>query len=292
MTRRLPSTSALLALEAAARHQSFAKAAQELALSEGAISRQIAKLEDFIGVRLFHRVGNRVELSAPGASYAARMRTALADIERHTRQLMSDTQGMTSLEIGVIPTLASRWLIPRLARFRERHPDIEVNLRERTQPFSLEESDLHAAINYEHPTWQSMKVQSLFEEPVVAVCHPRLADSVAHNMPLLHKHKSPYGWDRYAQLANLQLPGISAGPTYDRYALLIEAAKAGIGMALVPRLYVEQELKEGRLSAPWPTFTQLSERYVLVTRPAAQRPPALEKFERWLIEEGASHLPA
>lgn len=286
MTRRLPSTSALLALEAAARHQSFARAAQELSLSEGAISRQIAKLEQFLGVRLFLRVGNRVELSSAGTRYAAQMRTLLADMERHTRQVMSEASAGTALEIGVIPTLASRWLIPRLARFRQRHPDIEINLRERTQPFILEDSDLHAAINYDHPIWRSMQVQPLFEAPMVAVCHPRLADEVHARMPLLHKHGSPYGWSRYAELAGMALPSATTGPVYDRYALLIEAAKAGFGMALVPRRYVEDELAEGRLSAPWPTLPQLSERYVLVTRPAAESPPALATFTRWLLAEG------
>lgn len=288
MSRRLPSTSALLALEAAARHQSFARAAQELSLSEGAISRQIAKLEAFLGVRLFHRVGNRVELSGPGASYAAQMRTALADIERHTRQVMLETPGSTALEIGVIPTLASRWLIPRLARFRQLHPEIEINLRERTQPFTLEDSGLHAAINYDHPIWYSMRVQPLFEEPMVAVCHPCLADEAPERMPLLHKHESPFGWARYAELANMALPAAATGPIYDRYALLIEAAKAGIGMALVPQRYVESDVEEGRLSAPWPTLPQLSERYVLVTRPVAEPPPALAAFERWLVVEGTA----
>lgn len=288
MTRRLPSTSALLALEAAARHQSFAKAAQELALSEGAISRKIAKLEQFLGVRLFHRVGNRVELAEPGARYAAQMRKALADIERHTRQVMSDTSGRSSLEIGVIPTLASRWLIPRLAGFRQRHPDIEINLRERTEPFSLEDSGLHAAINYDHPIWQPMQVQPLFDEPVVAVCHPHLADETPGRMPLLHKPASTNGWARYAELTGLALPGDATGPIYDRYALLIEAAKAGLGMALVPRRYVEEDLQAGRLAAPWPTPGQLSERYVLVTRPSDVAHPALATFTRWLIEEGAT----
>ncbi|WP_065761698.1 LysR substrate-binding domain-containing protein [Pseudomonas defluvii] len=285
MSRRLPSIPALLALEAAARHQSFAKAAQELSLSEGAISRQIGKLEEFLGVRLFNRAGNRVELSSPGMSYAAQIRTALADIERHTRQVMTDAQGSTSLEIGVIPTLASRWLIPRIAQFRERHPDIEINLRERTQPFSLEESDLHAAINYDHPIWHSMRVQPLFEAPMVAVCHPQLADEASERMPLLHKHASPFSWTRYSMLSGLPLCAAPAGPTYDRYALLIEAAKAGIGMALVPHRYVEEELHGRQLVAPWPAIAELCERYVLVTRPDTGITPALTKFERWLIDE-------
>lgn len=285
MSRRLPSTAALLALEAAARHQSFAKAAQELSLSEAAISRQIAKLEEFLGMRLFHRVGNRVELSAHGAGYASQIRASLADIERHTLQLIAGSRGITSLEIGVIPTLASRWLIPRLTRFQERHPEIEINLRERTHPFSLEESGLHAAINFDYPIWHTLKVQPLFAEPMVAVCHPRLASQSPQSMPLLHKLASPYTWPRYAALAGLPLSSDPAGPTYDRYALLIEAAKAGIGMALVPGRYVEEELQGGKLVAPWPAIAELCEHYVLVTRPDMETSSALEKFERWLLEE-------
>lgn len=285
MTRRLPSTTALVALEAAARHLSFAKAAQELALSEGAISRQIAKLEAALGVRLFNRVGNRVELSAAGAGYAAQMRTALADIERHTQQLIAQARGTTALEIGVIPTLAGRWLIPLLARFRERHPEIQVNLRERTQPFALEDSGLHAAINYEHSAWQSLRVQRLFETQLVAVCHPRLAAHPPASLPLLHKRESAHSWSRYAALTGLPLGVQTTGPTYDRYSLLIEAAKAGFGMALVPRRYIEEDLASGRLQAPWPVMPELRERYVLVTRAAESVDPTLALFERWLLEE-------
>lgn len=288
MSRRLPSTAALLALEAAARHQSFARAAQELSLSEGAISRQIAKLEDFLGVRLFHRVGNRVELSTAGAGYATQMRTLLADIERHTRQLTQRASADSALEIGVLPTLASRWLIPRLVHFRQLHPDIQINLRERTQPFSLADSELHAAIHHAHLDWPGMQVQALFEEPLIAVCHPQLAARPAGQMPLLHKHESPFGWARYAELSALALAHTDQGPVYDRYALLIEAAKAGIGMALVPRRYVEQDLADGRLSAPWPVLAELAERYVLVTRPNAESPPALPLFQAWLLEQSAA----
>lgn len=288
MTRRLPSITTLLALETAARYQSFARAAQELSLSEGAVSRQIAKLEDLLGTRLFKRAGNRVVLSAAGARYASQMRTVLADIERHTRQLMAEAQGTTSLEIGVIPTLASRWLIPGLVRFRARHPNIEINLRERTQPFSFEESGLHAAINYDHPVWHSMRVQLLFEERMIAVCHPHLAKRAPASVPLMHKLDSTNSWARYAALSGLPLCSGLAGPTYDRYALLIEAVKAGLGMALVPKRYVEEDLTAGKLEAPWPEVPELRERYVLVTRPCEETAPALASFERWLIEEAQS----
>ncbi len=284
MTRRLPGTTALLALEAAARHQSFARAAQELSLTEGAISRQIAKLESQLGVRLFHRVGNRVELSEPGARYAADMREALDLIERKTRQLIAEARSDAALEIGVIPTFASRWLIPRMARFHERHPQIRVNLRERTEPFELADSALHAAINIEHPTWSGLRVQPLFQAPLLAVCHPDLAARPPGKVPLLHKHEDGEQWTEYARQSGIDLPNVDGGPRYDRFSLLIDAARAGMGMALVPRLYVEDDLHAGRLRAPWPEVQCLSERYVLVSR-AGDPCPALALFQDWLFEE-------
>jgi len=286
VTRRLPSTTALLALEAAARHQSFARAAQELSVTEGAISRQIAKLESQLGVRLFQRSGNRVELSEPGARYAADMREALDLIERKTRQLQADSRPDTALEIGVIPTLASRWLIPRMARFHQRYPQVRINLRERTEPFDLAASGLHAAINVEHPAWSGLPVQPLFQAPLLAVCHPDLAARAPGEMPLLHKYDNGEQWSDYARHSAIDLPQAQSGPRYDRFSLLIDAARSGMGMALVPRLYVEEDLDQGRLNAPWPQVGQLSERYVLV-EPLAGQNPALDLFRHWLLEQSA-----
>lgn len=285
MTRRLPSTTALLAFESAARHESFARAAHELSLTEGAISRQVAKLEDFLGVRLFHRVSNRVELSAPGTRYANEVRELLERLERQTRQFMTDAQGNQTLELGVIPTMASRWLIPRITGFHKRHPDIEINLRARTQPFALNDSELHAAISIEHPAWIGMQVQPLFQEPLIAVCHPTLVHHTPAHIPLLHKHGVGERWAQYASLSGMNLPNTTSGPNYDRYSLLIEAARSGIGMALVPRLYVEEDIILGRLSSPWPGVPELAERFVLVTRPDTLAMPAIEAFREWLLDE-------
>ncbi|KAF1072126.1 MAG: Glycine cleavage system transcriptional activator [Pseudomonas citronellolis] len=287
MTRRLPSTTTLLALETAARHQSFARAAQELALSEAAISRQIGKLESTLGVRLFLREGNRVVLTPAGARYADGIREALARIERETRQLQEPASGRATLEIGVVPTMASRWLIPRMARFHQRHPEIAVNLHERTRPFDLAGSNLHAAIAFDHPEWSALAVEALFETPLLPVCHPDLAGQPAARVPLLQKLESPYGWTQYAQASGVSLPTPQAGLRYDRYALLIEAARAGIGMALVPRQYIEDDLASGRLCAPWPLAPALAERYVLVSQ--SDSSSALQHFRHWLLEEAAEH---
>ncbi|WP_236772253.1 LysR family transcriptional regulator [Agrobacterium tumefaciens] len=146
MRRKIPSNSALMAFEASARHGSFARAADELALSEGAISRQIGRLEAFLGVTLFGRVGNRVRLLPNGERYAAQVRETLDRLERDSQYLMGLPSEGATLDIATIPTFAARWLIPRLARFREKHPNIIVHLAERMEPFVLAESGFDAAM--------------------------------------------------------------------------------------------------------------------------------------------------
>ena len=131
MRRKIPSNSALMAFEAAARHGSFARAADELALTEGAISRQIARLEAFLGVPLFERIANRVRLVPNGVRYATQVREVLDRLERDSQYLMGQPVDGGSLEIATIPTFATRWLIPRLKQFNEQHPDITVHLAER-----------------------------------------------------------------------------------------------------------------------------------------------------------------
>ena len=127
MRRKIPSNSALQAFEAAARHGSFARAAAELALTEGAISRQIAKLEAFLGMALFERVGNRVRLAPSGVRYAAQVREILDRLERESQYLMGQPAGAESLNLAVIPTFATHWLIPRLKRFQQANPHITLH---------------------------------------------------------------------------------------------------------------------------------------------------------------------
>ncbi len=137
MRRKIPSNTALMAFEAAARHGSFARAADELSLTEGAISRQIGRLEAFLGVTLFERIGNRVRLLPHGERYAIQVRELLDQLDRDSQYLMGQPADGASLDIAVLPTFAMRWLIPRLPRFRQQHPRISVHLAERADPFAL-----------------------------------------------------------------------------------------------------------------------------------------------------------
>lgn len=296
MRRRIPSHSALMAFEAAARHGSFTHAADELALTEGAISRQIGRLEAFLGVTLFERVGNRVRLLPNGERYAGQVREALERLERDSNYLMGQPADGASLDIAILPTFATRWLIPRLGRFTARYPNVTVHLAERMEPFVLAGSGFDAAIHFEHPAWAGMRTYRLLHEVLVPVCHParmegRDAATALDALPRLHRRQNPEAWRLYAEESGVRLSNPAIGPRYDLHAMLIEAALAGLGVALVPRLYVEAELANGRLVAPWPEGRSISKTFCLVLpEPVRLSDGPLQTFADWILEEAKGRL--
>lgn len=295
--RKIPSHSALMAFEAAARHGSFARAADELALTEGAISRQIGRLEVFLGVTLFERVGNRVRLLPNGARYAVQVRETLDRLERDSQYLMGQPSDGASLDIATIPTFATRWLIPRLARFRDLHPNIIVHLAERMEPFVLAGSGFDAALHFEHPAWTGMRTHRLLHETLVPVCHPALLGKgeggvSLDKLPRLHRRQNPDAWERYAQETGIVLTNVAVGARYDLHSMQIEAALAGLGIALVPRLYIEKELAEGRLVAPWPDSQSISKTFCLILpEPLRLSEGPIQLFAKWLLTEARSSNP-
>lgn len=291
MRRKIPSHSALMAFEAAARHGNFARAADELALTEGAISRQIGRLEAFLGVVLFERVGNRVRLLPNGERYAAQVRETLDRLERDSQYLMGQPSDGASLDIAVLPTFATRWLIPRLKRFQERHPNITVHLAEKMEPFVLASSGFDAAIHFEHPAWTGMRTHRLLHEVLVPVCHPALLDgkdavTALDTLPRLHRRQNPDAWHYYAEETGITLTNPAIGGRFDLHAMLIEATLAGLGVALVPRLYVQSELADGRLTAPWPEGTSISKTFCLVLpEPIRLSEGPVQAFAQWIVDE-------
>ncbi|MFM0285816.1 LysR substrate-binding domain-containing protein [Paraburkholderia megapolitana] len=294
MRRKIPSNSALMAFEAAARHGSFARAAEELALTEGAISRQIGRLEAFLNVTLFERVGNRVRLAPNGTRYAVQVRETLDRLERDSLYLMGQPIEGASIDIAAIPTFATRWFIPRLKRFQDKHPNITVHIAERMEPFLLAGSGFDAAIHFENPAWAGMHLHHLLEEVLVPVCSPALlagtnANVSLDDLPRLHRRQNPDAWQLYAQEVGIELTNSAVGARYDLHSMLIEAALSGLGVALVPRLYVEAELEEGRLVAPWPDGKAITKNFCLVLpEPIELSEAPVQAFARWILEEARS----
>jgi LysR family glycine cleavage system transcriptional activator len=167
---KIPNMGALLAFEAAARHESFTHAARELFLTESAVSRQINTLESNLGVRLFVRVKQRVVLTKAGKVYSAQVRRSLEQLDRDTLSIIAHGSGGGYLELAVLPTFASQWLIPRLAAFNTQYPDVRVNMGVRTGTFPFADTHFEAAIHYGKPTWPGTSADFLFSEEVVPVC--------------------------------------------------------------------------------------------------------------------------
>ncbi len=296
MRRKIPSTAALSAFESAARHQSFTKAADELALTQSAVCRQIGALEEFLGVKLFRRSRRGVLLTDAGATYSRQVTARLDEVERDTLDLMAKGGQGGVLELGVVPTFAIKWLMPRLALFAQAHPDITVNLSARTRPFLFDETQFDAAIHAGTAAWPGTEGVFLMRENLVAVCRPELiapratiAASGWQRLTLLQQSTRPYGWRDWFASRGMRVDGDMAGPRYELYSMAAEAALQGMGVALIPRLLVEDELRRGALIQV-ARHEYLSDRsYYLIYPEHNADHAALGVFRVWLEEQAREY---
>lgn len=167
------------------------------------------------------------------------MREILGRLEQESLRLLAQPDDGGILELAVIPTFASRWLIPRLNRFQKLHPNIILNLSERTKPFPMSGSGFDAVVHFNHPAWVGHEVRPLFEENLIPVCRPGLIDEYASGVSplvLLHKRNTPSAWRDYVNSIDLPIVNAVAGPRFDLFSMLIDAALAGLGVALVPKV--------------------------------------------------------
>lgn len=295
MRRKIPGIETLIAFETAARHQSFTRSADELALTQSAVGRQIACLEEYLGVALFNRVKKRLSLTDVGRVYAAQIRAHLERIERDTLAAMAHGGAGGILEIAVIPTFATRWLIPRLPRFYAQHSDITLNLTTRAEPFLFDDTPFDAAIHFGKPVWPGAVTQHLFGEEMTPVCSPallggrsRIPASELANFTLLHQSARADAWRQWFAAAGIENPDCMKGQRYELFSMLVEAARAGLGVALVPRFFVSSELASGELQIPCDLSLRNEKAYYLVLPEAKQNCPLLAKFSTWLLQT-ASH---
>lgn len=294
MKRKIPSTVALSLFESAARHESFARAAAEMFLTESAVSRQIAVLESFLGVKLFSRGKKQVVLTDAGRLYARNIRGNLDEIELHTKSLMQHKGAGGVLELAVIPTFASRWLLPRLHDFMKKHPGITVNLSERAEPFTFRGTNLDAALHFDDPVWDGVEKIHLFEEEVVPVLSPNHFDiaklktpSRLAALPLLHKRTRPEAWQRWFEAAGSQQVVPPPAMSFELYAMVIDAARAGLGVGMVPRFYVQEDVERGTLVVPFDISLKHEKRYCLVYPEHKRDSPLVQAFRHWVIEAAA-----
>ncbi len=292
MRRKIPGTELLIAFETAARHQSFTRAAEELSLTQSAVCRQISTLEDYLGVQLFNRIKKRVTLSEAGLIYAKQVRESLKQVEHDTLSLMAHRGAGGVLELAVTPTFSTRWLIPRLGDFHAAHPGITLDLTTRAEPFMFTDTPFDAAIHFGDPGWPGALTEYLFGEEIVPVCRPGMlkgeipiAPAELEKLPLLHQSARPDAWREWFEVAGLSNVNAMGGSRYELFSMLVAAAKAGLGVALVPRFFVIGEIASGDLVIPSPYILRNQRSYYLVYPENKVGSASLQVFRQWLREQ-------
>lgn len=290
MRNGVPNLAALQAFEATARLGAFSRAAEELSLTHSAVFRQVAGLEERLGVPLFLRVRRRLVLTEAGVEYAARVRHHLEQLEKDTFGLMARATLGRSLHIAVLPTYATTWLIPRLPAFRTAHPDITLSLSSRPQPFQFGDHPFDAAIYHAEQPWARTHSVSLFNEgELLPVCHPRVLDEAGAlglaAMPHLHLMTRPDAWRAwYRQQGGDTTPQISAGPRYELFSMLLAAVQAGLGVGLVPRFLVEAASRSDAPCAILGPGLVVRERYYFGYPSDVPAVEAVPIFQDWLLQ--------
>ena len=298
MRRAIPPLQTLVCFDAAARHESYTRAAQELSVTQSAVSRQIATLETFLGVALFRRTRHGVALTASGATYARQITKRLQAMERDTLDAMAHQGEGGSLALAAVPTFATRWLIPRLPDFAREQPDVVVHIETRTRPFLFSDAEFDAALYAGTPAqvanWAGTRAVLLLREDVVPVCSPKLLPrgkavtaTAVEKLPLLQQSTRPDGWRQWFDAQQVDAPQARSGPRYELFSMLATAASHGLGVALMPPMLIEDELARGDLVVACDKPLSGERNYYLVTPEQENDRPLLTVFGAWL--KGQAH---
>ena len=288
--RFLPSIPALQALEAVARLGSATAAAEELSLTQGAVSRQLKALEEQLGVALLNRTGKRLSLTPAGAAYAEEIRAGLQKIAQAALKLQANPGG-GALSLAILPTFGMRWLVPRLPRFSRAHPEVTINMTTVMEMFSFDTQPFDAAITFGDGHWPDTDKLLLAREVLVPVAAPSLLEgrtiATGHDLlrlPLLHIQTRPRIWQRWLAAKGVET-GPIAGMVHDQFTTIVQAALHGLGVGLVPDYLVADELAEGRLKPALDGPEQSLGAYWLVWPEERREAPALAAFRTWLEGE-------
>lgn len=287
--RYLPTIPSLLALEAMERLGTASAAAEELALTQGAVSRQLAVLEAQLGVTLFRRERQRLQLTPAARDYVREVRRAMGILSSASLTLRANPTG-GSLNLAILPAFGVHWLAPRLGGFAQAHPEVTVNLSTRLRPFDFAATAFDAAIHYGRQDWAGVDYLKLMDEEILAVGSPSLlAGQLARpeavlGLPLLQLESRTGDWGRW--LAHHAVPGMRpGGMLFDQFATMMQAAVHGLGLALLPMYLIGRELAEGRLVPAYGGPVRALGSYFLVWPKARPERGPLASFKAWAAEQ-------
>ena len=299
MARRLPPLNALRAFEAAGRHLSFKAAAEELSVTPAAVGHQVRALEAQLGRPLFRRLGQGVALTPAGTGLLRGLSDGFDRLALAVAPLMARPRG-DLLTVSVAPSLAARWLVPRLEDFREAHPDITVRFDTAMRVVDFETEELDAGLRFVSGGGPGERADRLFAERLAPACSPRLLEGRAPlrsladlaGLPLLHlagetSDPSWIDWPRFVAALAVDSFDASAGPSFSQTNTLVTAALAGQGMALLPLHCAVDELEAGLLTCPFGRAHQVvtDYGYYLVSPAGRAEEPQIVAFREWVLTE-------
>ena len=300
MSSPLPSLNGLRAFEAAARHLSFTRAAAELHVTQTAISHQIRRLEEQLGLRLFERRNRALKLTQHGETYLPAVRAAFADLRQATERLTRRGRD-DLLTVSTVASLAAKWLLPRVAQFQETHPHIEVRISASTHLVDFRREEIDMAIRYGRGHWPGLRADWLMAEDIFPVCSPALLrgakplqrpEDLAHHT-LLHATISREDWQLWLTAAGLPTDiALRRGLNFDQSFMAIQAAIDGLGVALGRTPYVEADLAQGRLVMPFDVKLPVEAGFYVVAPQATAEEAKIALFRDFLLASVTTTAPA
>ncbi len=290
MKRWLPPLNSLRTFEAAARHRSFTRAAEELNVTQTAVSHQIRTLEERLGLKLFDRRGRTLRLTEAAKGYLPSVRSAFDQLHDATERLIGPDREAT-LTVSTLTTFAAKWLVPRLGGFQDLHPEISVRIATSMAPVEFDRDDVDVAIRYGRGDWPGLRVDRLIREDIFPVCSPKLLDGphplgrpddlASHT--LLHVVGFREDWQVWLTAANVDGIDPSSGLKFDIAMAALQAAIDGVGVALGRTALVEGDLATGRLVAPFDISLPIEAAYYVVAPERTADRPSIKAFREWLI---------
>ncbi len=296
MRRYIPSSTALKCFEASVRHLSFTKAAEELHLTQSAVSRQIRNLEEFLSRDLFIRLNKRLVLTSTGAAYYKEVVPLLDGMETACLRMLHREDEKTTLTISSLPTLASYWLMPRLAKFQLEHPQFQIKVRSLDDAAKIDPDNIDIILHYGGDHWPRAISHQLIKETMVAVCSPELLTRVGGTLekewhvedvtqfPFLHLSSRINAWPDWMVAQGLE-SGSFSGPSFAHFHMVLEAAKNGMGIAILPSILAERSLQTGELVAPFGEEVATPHEYLFSYPVDKADLEQVMVFRDWLLKE-------
>lgn len=291
---RLPPLNALRAFETAARHASFKRAAEELCVTQGAVTRHIQKLESHLGIKLFVRKHREVRLTSEGTDYLATVHDALGRIS-HATAMVRSRAGERTLKVKLPLTCAVRWLVPRLGRFHALHPGISVQVTTSHDPVDFDRDDVDVAVHYGRRIPAGLAGEALFREVLVPICSPklqqgppplrRLRDLAGH--VLLHSIRRPNDWRDWLAAAGAGDVEGEHSLTFENSSLTYQGVAKGLGLAVAQLAFVAEDLAAGHLAAPFPMRLKTDLTYMIVFPKERAQQSKVRDFHAWCVREAA-----